>query len=240
MTHQSVLERIRSRDDTVRHAAFDDLVSGYWRPCYHYLRLHWRLPAEDAEDIVQGFFAVAFEKDYLNKFDPAQARFRTFLRTCLDRYLQNQWKAGTALKRGGGISVLSLDFPGAEQDVMQLAPLHSGVDDVERFFHDEMVRSLLARTVNDLKAELAAAGKSRAFDVFEHHDLTEAPPGQTRSYRGVAEALGLPVTTVTNDLHLARKRFRALALSHLRALVASDEEFRLEARELFGVDAEPA
>jgi hypothetical protein len=41
---------------------------------------------------------------------------------------------------------------------------------------------------------------------------------------------------VTNDLHTARRRFRELALEHLRHLVGSDEEFRSEARDLFGVD----
>jgi DNA-directed RNA polymerase specialized sigma24 family protein len=111
LTHQSVLERIRSDDRQVRHGAFGDLVAGYWRPSYHYLRLHWRLSPDEAEDIVQGFFTVAFEKGYLEKFDPAKARFRTFLRTCLDRFLQNQRKAETALKRGGDTETLSLDLP---------------------------------------------------------------------------------------------------------------------------------
>ena len=240
MTHLSVLERIRSDDDTVRHGAFEDLVTGYWRPCYHYLRLHWRLASEDAEDIVQGFFAVALEKHYLRTFDPAQARFRTFLRTCLDRYLQNQWKAETALKRGGGVTLLSLDFPGAERDLAHLPQLRSDVDDGERFFHDETVRALLARTVSELKAALHRDGKSLVFEVFERHDLTEPSPGEVRSYRTVGEALGLPVTTVTNYLHAARQRFRAIALSHLRALTGSDEEFRQEARDLFGVDVDPS
>ena len=51
-----------------------------------------------------------------------------------------------------------------------------------------------------------------------------------------AAAMGVPVTTLTNDLHAARRRFRELALVHLRNLVGSDEEFRAEARELFGVE----
>jgi hypothetical protein len=43
---------------------------------------------------------------------------------------------------------------------------------------------------------------------------------------------------VTNYLHAARKRFREIALAHLHGLVGSDEEFRLEARELFGLEVE--
>jgi len=47
--------------------------------------------------------------------------------------------------------------------------------------------------------------------------------------------MGVPVTTLTNDLHATRRGFRELALLQLRHLVGSDEEFRAEARELFGV-----
>jgi len=232
LTHQSVFERIRSGDAIVRHGAFSDLAAGYWRPSYHYLRLNWRLSPEEAEDIVQGFFTVAFEKGYLEKFDPAKARFRTFLRTCLDRFLQNQRKAGTALKRGGTTETLSLDFPGAERE---LALVSTDLRDLDRFFRDETIRAMFARTVRDMREAFTREGRARAFDVFERHDLAD---DQGRSYAAVAAAMGLPVTTVTNDLHLARKRFREIALVHLRALVGTDEEFRDEARELFGVEVD--
>jgi DNA-directed RNA polymerase specialized sigma24 family protein len=92
-THRSVLERVRSDDAEIRRAAFGDLAQGYWRPSYHYLRLHWRLSPEDAEDAVQAFFTTAFEKGYVEAYDPARAMFRTFLRTCLDRFVQNRRKA---------------------------------------------------------------------------------------------------------------------------------------------------
>ena len=46
----------------------------------------------------------------------------------------------------------------------------------------------------------------------------------------------MPVTQITNHLAAVRRAFRAAALAHLRELTASDEEFRAEARDLFGVD----
>lgn len=233
LTHQSVLERIRSDDRQVRHGAFSDLVTGYWRPSYHYLRLHWRLSPDEAEDLVQGFFTVAFEKGYLEKFDPSKARFRTFLRTCLDRFLQNQRKAETALKRGGDTETLSLDFPGAEEEVSRVS---TDLRDLDRFFRDETIRALFARAVQELREVFTREGKLRAFEAFERHDLSE---DEGRSYARVAAAMGVPVTTVTNDLHTARRRFREIALQHLRGLVGTDEEFREEARQLFGVDVDP-
>ena len=73
------------------------------------------------------------------------------------------------------------------------------------------------------------------FQVFERHDLAPSPDV---SYAGVAHDLGLSVSQVTNYLHAARRRFRELALGHLQGLCGTAEEFRLEARELFGVEVD--
>lgn len=230
-THQSVLERVRSTSDEVRRRAFGDLAEGYWRPSYHYLRLHWQLAPDRAEDVVQAFFTTAFEKRYIERYDPAKARFRTFLRTCLDRFVQNSFKAEQAEKRGGRVRVLSLDFPDAEHELTALA--HADASDVERFFHDETIRSLFSRTVEALQRAYEAEGKRVVFEVFARHDLNPTPE---TSYASVASALALTTAQVTNYLHGARRRFRDTALAELRSLVGTDEEYRAEARELFGVE----
>jgi hypothetical protein len=46
------------------------------------------------------------------------------------------------------------------------------------------------------------------------------------------------VTQVTNHLHWARRELRKAVLETLRAITASEEEYRAEARALFG--GEPA
>jgi DNA-directed RNA polymerase specialized sigma24 family protein len=222
-TRQSVLERVRSADEGVRRDAFGDLAVGYWKPSYHYLRLQWGLAPEAAEDAVQAFFATAFEKQYVERYDPAQAKFRTFLRVCLDRYVQNLRKAAAAEKRGGG-AACELDEMAAE------------VADPDRFFHDETVRFLFGRAVGSLQAACAAAGRDVVYRVFERHDLA---PASDTSYASVARDLGLSVGQVTNHLHAARRQFRDLALGHLRALSATDDEYRREAREIFGLEIEP-
>ena len=237
-----MLERIRSADDEERRVAFGDLAEGYWRPSYHYLRLHWRLSPEAAEDAVQAFFTTAFEKGYVEKYDPAKARFRTFLRMCLDRFVQNLQKADRADKRGGSVTHLSLDFSAAEEEIgrgdgIDLASLRDpSPSNLDRFFHDETVRALFARTVDAMRRAYLAEDKAVVFRVFERHDLA---PSADVTYASLARALDLSVAQVTNYLHAARRRFRDLALVHLRSLVATEEEFRLEAREIFGIDVNP-
>ena len=233
-TRRSVLERVRSDNPEVRRVAFGDLAEGYWRPSYHYLRLHWRLAPEEAEDVVQSFFAAAFEKQYLERYDPAKAKFRTFLRTCVDRFVQNRQKAEQAFKRGGGATHLSLDFPGAEREVSALVA--TDLTDPDRFFHDEMVRALFARVVDALRRAYVADGKELTFRIFAAHDLQ--PAGET-SYATVAESCQVTVAQVTNHLHAARRRFREVALDELRGLCGTDAEFRDEARALFGLEVAP-
>jgi DNA-directed RNA polymerase specialized sigma24 family protein len=221
-THRSVLERIRSADANERRLAFGDLAEAYWQPSRHYLKRQWQLTPEAAEDAAQAFFATAFEKEYFERYDPAKARFRTFLRMCLDRFVQNLQKAERAARRGGDAAHVPLDLVTVREDV-----------DLDRVFYDELVRALFSRTVDDLRRAYAAEGKDRIFEVFERHDLTPAPE---TTYASLAAELDLPVTQVTNFLHAARRRFRDLALEQLRSITGSDDEFRAEARELFGID----
>jgi DNA-directed RNA polymerase specialized sigma24 family protein len=101
-TRASVVRAAASSDGEARRQAFGDLADGYWRPVYKYLRWRWRADRAEAEDLTQGFFARAYEKRFFDRFDPARARFRTFLRTCLDGYVANERQAAARLKRGGG------------------------------------------------------------------------------------------------------------------------------------------
>ena len=113
-----------------------------------------------------------------------------------------------------------------------LAAAQVSMPDPDAFFHQEFVRALFERAVAAVRAEYAAAGKELHFTLFERYDLA---PEDGVSYAGLAAELSLSTTQVTNSLAHTRRRFRHHALHALRALSGSDEEFRREARELFGV-----
>jgi len=222
---------MRSADLPTRQRAFEALVQAYWKPIYKYVRVRWRVSAEDAEDTTQAFLATAFEKDFFDRFDPAKARFRTFLRVCLDRYVQNQVKAAGREKRGGGQPVLSLDFVTAEGELRRHEP--ADPPDVDRFFRQEFLRVLFVRAVSEVRADYERRDKASIFRLFERYDLARED-GLT--YASLAEEGAMPVTQVTNHLAAVRRAFRAAVLAHLRSLTASDEEFRAEAKDLFGAE----
>jgi DNA-directed RNA polymerase specialized sigma24 family protein len=226
-----VLEHLSSPAPEQRERARAAVAAAYWSPLYKYLRLHRKLAREDAEDLVQGFLSTAFERGWLDRFDPARARFRTFMRVCADRYVANWRQAAARHKRGGGAVHLPLDFAGAEEELGRDAPRVE--EDRDALFDREFVRALFARAVDRVRADLAASGRERQFALFERHDLSDDAPV---SYADLASAHGLTVTQVTNHLHAVRRAFRARVLEALREVCASEEEFRAEAREILGVE----
>jgi RNA polymerase sigma factor (sigma-70 family) len=236
LTRRSVVIAISARDadPEVRRQAWEALVASYWRPIYKVLRVRWGLEREDAEDWTQDFFASALAKGTFERYDPAKARFRTYLRTCLDGFAANERKAARRLKRGGGQAPLSLDFKGAEEELRR----HGAGEglDVEEYFHREWVRSLFGLAIEDLRQWAERTGKPVHFRLFERYDLEGADAPERPSYAGLAAEHGLPVTQVTNYLAAVRRELRRLILERLRELTATDEEYRAEARLILGVD----
>jgi DNA-directed RNA polymerase specialized sigma24 family protein len=232
VTRYSAIERIRAADPDARRTAFGDLVDGYWKPVYKHLRLTWRLDPDDARDFTQGFFAEAFQKAWLERFEPGKAKFRTFVRVCADRFVMNTRQSAARLKRGGGVQTLSLDFDGAEREVSSRVPA-SATPEPEELFHQEFVRALFDRVVSELRREYEGKDRPVHFLLFERYDLD---PVDGVSYALLAKEFGLTATQVTNTLAQVRRRFRERALEDLRGLCGTDEEFRREARELFGMD----
>lgn len=230
-TRHSVIERLRQADEAARSAAFGDLVDGYWKPVYKHLRTTWQLSPEDAQDLTQAFFSDAFQKAWLEKYEPGKARFRTFVRVCVDRFAMNARQAATRAKRGGDIRLVSLDFDGAEQEVR--AQSLASPADADDFFRQEFVRALFSRAVAQTRHDMERSDRALHFRLFERYDLD---PDQGVSYGTLARELGLTESQVTNYLSLVRRSFRAHALQALRGLCGTDEEFRREARELFGME----
>ena len=241
-THHSVVARLASQDLETRRVAFDALVSAYWRPIYKYVRIKWRAGRDDAADLTQEFFARAFEKGSLGQFDPARARFRTYLRVLLDGFVANERKAAGRLKRGGDVVFVSLDFAAAERELADLGGEWDGVQpplsvvDDDALFRQEWVRTLFADAVEHVRQSLVASGKRTHFAIFERYDLAGDGTSERPTYASLAREFGIPATQVTNYLALARRELRRTVLERLRALCASDEEFALEAREVLGVD----
>ena len=231
-TRHSVVMAVRSADAAERRRAYDALIAAYWKPVYKYLRIKWQASSEDAKDLTQDFFARAMEKGFFDRYDAGRARFRTFLRTCLDGFAANERKAAGRLKRGGGLAFVSLDFETAEGELRHHEP--AAELDLDEYFHREWTRSFFGIVVEALEESCRSTGRSLPFEVFRRYDLDAADGGVRPTYQQLADALGIAATDVTNHLALVRREFRRIVLEKLRELTGSDEEFEAEARHLLG------
>src|SRR6266481_2308527 len=226
-TGHTVIGQLASEDSALRALAFEKVVGAYWKPAYKYVRLRWMVSNEDAKDLIQGFFTRALDKGFFREYDPAKASFRTYLRTCLDRFTANERQSAQRLKRGGGITVVSLDFEAAERELACSTPA------VEDCFHQEWIRSLFELAVGALRERCESDGKVIQFRVFECYDLRA---GEERvTYDQVARQFGVTPATITNYLAAMRRDLRRILLEKLREITSSEREFRNEARTLLGV-----
>jgi hypothetical protein len=235
VTRLSAIVAASSANQEERTRAFEVLVSAYWMPVYKYVRIKWNKPTEDARDLTQGFFLEAMEKNFFGRYDPSKARFRTFLRTCLDGFVANETKAASRIKRGGDATILSLDFDGAEDQLRIAARPAPGA--IDEYFEQEWARSVFSLALEGFRAQMLDAGKETHLRLFERYVLDADDQAPKTSYKALAAEFNLATTDVTNYLALARREFRRIVLEKLRELTASDEEFRREARALLGVDA---
>ena len=99
----------------------------------------------------------------------------------------------------------------------------------------EQRRALFGRAVDALRSEFSGEQRQEYFALFERYDLAEE---DGVSYAQLAREFGLTTTQVTNRLALVRRRFRERATDELRALCGTEEEYRREARDLFGLEVE--
>jgi RNA polymerase sigma factor (sigma-70 family) len=227
-TRWSAIVAARSSDQNQRHIAFDRITRAYWKPIYKYIRAKWNKSRHDAEDLTQEFFARVIDKNFLVSYDPAKARLRTFLRTCVDALVQNQHRSAGAQKRGGSAPTLSLDFELAEGELKRTGlPAPERIED---FFEKEWVRSIFEMAVDRLRSECKTSGRIVHFRLFERYDLNADE--QDTSYAELALEFNIAQTDVTNYLSYARREFRRITLDLLREMTSSEQEFRHEARAL--------
>src|SRR5262245_6076683 len=102
-TRISAVVAAGSEHPSERARGLERLVRAYHKPAYKHARMRWRRSREDAEEIVQSFFGRALEQRTFSSYDPAKGHFRTYLKTCLDRFVVDGFRAEGRMKRGGQV-----------------------------------------------------------------------------------------------------------------------------------------
>jgi len=228
VTHLSLVRRAQSADADTRARAQEALAAVYWLPIYSHVRLTHRQEPADAEDLTQGFFADVVRRQLFARYDPARARFRTYVRRCVDSYVANARQAEQRRKRGGDATFVSIDAREVDERLTI-----EGSRDADAAFEREWVRSILVAALARLRDRYRAMGHTMQLALFEQYDLAKADDDRP-TYAALAAEHGIPVTSVTNWLAAVRRDYRSQVIDTLRDVTSSDEEFREELRALQG------
>ncbi|MBI2931615.1 MAG: sigma-70 family RNA polymerase sigma factor [Planctomycetes bacterium] len=200
-----------------RTRALDQLVRMYWKPAYFYIRRRGH-GIEDAKDLTQEFFAVFLEKDVIRAFSRERGRFRTFLLAALGHFLAKEVRRERAIKRGGLVGVLSLDFTAAEEQFAGPA-----ADSAEAAFDREWALTLIQEALSHLRREAGEQGRSREFELLEPFVTKSDPP-----YGELAERAGSTAKRLSRDMYHLRTRLKAVLRSLVRETVMSEDDVRQE------------
>jgi len=225
-THWSVVLQAGEQASPKADAALARLCQIYWYPLYVFVRRQGQ-NSEDAQDLVQGFFARVLEKNYLKDADPAKGKFRSFLLIALKRFMAKEWDRANRLKRGRGHQVISLDGENTEfryraEPADALTP--------EKAFERQWALTLLDQVLGRLEAESAAAGKTELFNELK--TLLSGEKGGS-SYAEIGAKCGMSEGAIKVTVHRLRQRYRELLRLEIADTVGSPEEIDEEMLHLF-------
>jgi RNA polymerase sigma-70 factor (ECF subfamily) len=223
-TRWSVVVAAGNEESPAARAALSSLCETYWPPLYAFLRRRG-YPAVEAQDLTQEFFARLLEKNYVEAADRDRGRFRTFLLVVLKRFLSKERDREQALKRGGGVVTLSLDFVAAEEQV-RFEPSDEWTPEKE--YERRWALTLLDLVLKRLEAEYAARGKSELFARCRPWLTGDA----ARSHEDVAATLGMTAGAIKVTVHRMRERYRELLREEIAQTVATPEDVAEELKHL--------
>jgi DNA-directed RNA polymerase specialized sigma24 family protein len=160
------------------------LCARYWQPLYGFARRRGYGP-EDAQDLVQGFFAHLIERRALGRVERSKGRFRSFLLASFQKFMANETRWAGAEKRGGRVEMVRLDWRD-EEGRMSFEPEDPLTP--ETLYDARWALLLLRRATDQLEQEQGAAGKGAAFQVLKAFLGGEGARANV-SYEGAARAL---------------------------------------------------
>jgi RNA polymerase sigma-70 factor (ECF subfamily) len=236
-THWSLIDGATQNQDKDR-ALVAVLLQRYWKPVYCYLRRKG-LQNEEAKDLTQGFFhEVVLNRGLLQRADPAQGRFRTFLLHALDQFLIDQRRKETAKKRIPEDKIIPLDITHLPE--LPEAALHGSDADC---FTYVWKTTLIDQTLSEVSTACREQGLQTHWSVFETRVLqplrynAEAP-----SMREICTRYDIENESIaSNMLVTVKRRFRAALRKNLRLTVLSEGDVDGELHEmlsLFGKGAQ--
>ena len=226
-THWSVVLEAQGESPAAQRA-LEILCRTYWRPLYGFVRRQG-LAREEAQDLIQEFFAGLLEHKNLNSVRREKGRLRSYLLVSLKRFLASERRRASGVKRYESGPYIPLDEL-LESDAadFELAETLSADRLYERRWALAVLEQVLARLEDDYRA----AGNAPLFDQLKEFLVGE----QDRPLQAeIAAHLGMTENAVKQAFHRFRQRYRILLREEIAQTVIAPGDVEDELRHLVSV-----
>jgi RNA polymerase sigma factor (sigma-70 family) len=226
-THWSVVLAAQG-ESAAAEAALEKLCRTYWWPLYGFVRREGYKP-EEAQDLTQAFFARLLRRRDLETARREKGRLRSYLLASLKNFLSKARRRDTAVKRGEGRPLVSLEDLLVRERADQEAADKLSAD---RIYERRWALTLLEQVLTRLRAEYEAADKLPLFDRLEN--LLARESGQP-SQAEIAAELQMTENAVKQAFHRMRHRYRQLLQEEIAHTVAAPDDVEDELRHFIAV-----
>ena len=206
-------------------AALETLCRRYWRPLFGFVRRSG-FGREEAEDLTQAFFARLLERRDLDVVRQEKGRLRSYLLVSLKHFLANERHRASAIKRGEGKRLLSLDEM-REDECGSFEP--ADPQTVEQMFERTWANTVLEQVLTRLQDEYKSAGNAA---LFERLKILLADEPERPSQAELASELELSENALKQAFHRFRQRYRQVLREEIAHTVATPGDIEDEVRHL--------
>lgn len=201
------------------------LCRNYWYPLYAYIR-HRGYAVEDARDLTQTFFQRVLERKLLKRVKPDGRKFRSYLLTALKHFLSDEWDRARAQKRGGGQTLISLDYESA-QERYAIEPRETQSPD--QLYEKRWALTILEQVMARLRQDYQKTNKAALFEAIQE----ALPKGRSTPYSEIAETLSMSESAVKVAVHRMRSRFRKRLREEVSQTLSEGADTEEEIQHLF-------
>jgi RNA polymerase sigma factor (sigma-70 family) len=226
-THWSVVLEAQGESPAAQKA-LEILCRTYWRPLYGFARRQG-LTREEAQDLVQEFFARLLEHRNLNTVRREKGRLRSYLLVSLKRFLASEQHRASSVKRYETGPHIPLDeLLESEAADFELAESLSA----EQLYERRWALVTLEQVLGRLESEYRAADNAALFDKLKEFLVGE----QSRPLQSeIGAELGMTENAVKQAFHRFRQRYRVLLREEIAHTVIAPGDVEDELRHLVSV-----
>jgi RNA polymerase sigma factor (sigma-70 family) len=226
-THWSVVLEAQGLSPAAQRA-LEILCRTYWRPLYVFVRRQG-LGREEAQDLVQEFFARLLEHRNLDTVRREKGRLRSYLLVSLKRFLASErHRAGGVKRYESGAYIPLEELRESEAADFELAETLSA----DRLYERRWALAVLEQVLARLESDYREASNELLFDRLKEFLVGErGRPLQA----DIAVELGMTENAVKQAFHRFRQRYRALLREEIAHTVAQPGDIEDELRHLISV-----